>query len=241
MREPHGLELVLRLLRLGVVLSWVAAVVSVAESSAFSVRRVEVYGTQTLSEEWVRSSSGVRVGQPLVSVDPQAVRARLLSLPRIEDARVDVVWPDRVVLRVVERRPVAALRVAPDLYVPLDPQGVALGRWPDAGGLAVLSGPRPPWTRPGETIPSEPLRAAVKELADLPLVVRGRIRSVAVEPGGDYAVHTSSGLLVRVVPGELGRGLALAEEVAAKLKARGVKPAVVDMRFGERVVVRPAP
>jgi cell division protein FtsQ len=238
--DPDAPELVRRLLRLGVVLSLVAAAVSVAESSAFSVRRVEVYGARALSEEAVRSSSGVRIGQPLVAVDPQAVRRRLLSVPQIAQAWVDVVWPDRVVLRVTERRPVATLRVG-KAYVPVDSEGVVLGWWQDAGGLPVLSGRRPPWTRPGETVPSEPLRAAVEELAALPAAVRRGIRSVTVERSGDYAVRTGSGLLVRVAPGELERSLALAEEVVAGLRARGVEPAVVDLRFGERVVVRPAP
>lgn len=240
MGDPDAPELVRRLLRLGVVLSFVAAAVSVAESSAFSVRRVEVRGTETLSEEHVRSSSGVRTGQPLVAVDPQAVRRRLLSVPQIAQAWVDVVWPDRVVLRVTERRPVAALRVG-KAYVPVDSEGVVLGWWQDPGGLPVLSGPRLPWIRPGETVPYEPVRALLVELAELPPAVRRGIRSVAVERSGDYAVRTSSGPVVRVTPGEVRRGLALAEEVTAALRARGVEPALVDMRFGERVVVQPAP
>lgn len=241
MADLPGLELAQRLLRLGVTLSLVAAAVSGTSSSAFSVRRVEVYGARALSEDQVRSSSGVRVGQPLVTVDPEAVRRRLQSVPQVEDARVEVVWPDRVVLRVTERRPVAALRVGAQAYVPLDPKGVALARWADPGGLVVISGLHLPWTRPGEAVPSEPARAVAAELARLAHGVRGGVRSVTVERSGDYAVRTASGLVVRVAPGELERGLALAREVVAALRARGVEPAVVDLRFGERVVVRPAP
>ncbi len=240
MGDGEAVELVRRLLRLGVVLSLAAAVVSAMGSSAFSVRQVEVRGAQTLSEDRVRSRSGVRVGQPLVAVDPHGVRRRLLSVPQVEEAWVEVVWPDRVILRIRERQPVAVLQLASGVYAPLDPRGVVVGWWMEPRDLPILYGISPPWTRPGEMVPSEPLRAAVKELAGISTVAQ-KVRSVTVERSGDYTVRTRSGLLVRANPGELERALTLAEEVAAGLRARGVEAAVLDMRFGERVVVRRLP
>src|ERR1035437_5271657 len=64
-------------------------------------------------------------GQRLFSVPLAERRVRLLAIDWVEDASVSRVWPDRLVIRIRERKPVAfvALRSGPLL---IDAQGVLL-------------------------------------------------------------------------------------------------------------------
>ncbi|MEV5973539.1 FtsQ-type POTRA domain-containing protein [Streptomyces sp. NPDC051921] len=105
-------------------------------SSWFRVEKVSTSGTAVLTPAEVERVAAVPVGAPLVSVDTDAIEARLRAeLPRI--ASVDVVrsWPHGIGLKVTERRPVlviekggkfdevdsGAVRFA---TVPTPPQGV---------------------------------------------------------------------------------------------------------------------
>ena len=84
-----------------------------ATAAAFDVDQVVVAGTPHVSTDQVMEVSGVRVGQNLVDVDAGAVRAHLMALPWVADARVDLDWWSGVVrISVTERVPVAAVATA---------------------------------------------------------------------------------------------------------------------------------
>lgn len=99
-RRRQGLRL---LAGLGVVLVGVA----VAFSPWLSVQEVRVEGADSLDEQRVLSRSGVDLGEPMVLVDLAAAREQLAADPQVASASVQREWPDTVVLRVVEERPLA--------------------------------------------------------------------------------------------------------------------------------------
>lgn len=71
------------------------------------VERVSVSGTRVLTPEQVREAADVPVGDPLASVDTEAVEARLRrALPRIGEVDVERSWPHGIGLKVTERTPV---------------------------------------------------------------------------------------------------------------------------------------
>ena len=85
-------------------------------SSVFSVAAVQVEGTDLLSEEQVRRAAAVPDGEPLARVDLTAVEGRLRALAPVRSVRVTRAWPDRIMVRVVERDVVAAVLIGSTLH-----------------------------------------------------------------------------------------------------------------------------
>ena len=80
-------------------------------SSVLAVRRVAVNGETTLSESQVREAADVRIGQPLARIDVAAIEARVASMERVQSVTVSRGWLHTVRITVVERAPVAWIKV----------------------------------------------------------------------------------------------------------------------------------
>ncbi|MEU7032380.1 FtsQ-type POTRA domain-containing protein [Streptomyces sp. NPDC046237] len=76
-------------------------------SAWLRVERVTTSGTRILTPREVEAAAAVPIGSPLVSVDIDAIEARLLrELPRIDRVEIVRSWPDEIGLKVTERKPV---------------------------------------------------------------------------------------------------------------------------------------
>lgn len=85
---------------------------------------VSVSGTRVLTPAQVREAADVPVGDPLVSVDTEAVEARLRRrLPRIDEVEVERSWPHGIGLKVTERTPVLIVQKG-GKFVEVDDEGV---------------------------------------------------------------------------------------------------------------------
>jgi cell division protein FtsQ len=73
----------------------------------FAVREVYADGRVRTDPEALRTQLGIAVGQPILTIDPDLTRARLEQLPWVERASVERLLPDRVQVRLIERRPLA--------------------------------------------------------------------------------------------------------------------------------------
>ena len=114
----------------------------VAGDAGFEVRRVDVRGVKHLNELKVYERVLAERDQPMPLVDLDAVRASLLELSWVEDARVSRQLPDTLVVDIVERTPHAVLRRA-DRLVLIDSTGHELEAVTPARarGRLIVSGP----------------------------------------------------------------------------------------------------
>jgi cell division protein FtsQ len=119
-----------------------AQIAAVAADSGFAVRRVDVRGVKHLNELKVYEKVLDEKDQAMTVVDLDALRARLLALSWVEDARVSRQLPDTLVIDIVERTPHAVLRKA-DRLVLIDAGGHELEAVTRerAKGKLVVSGP----------------------------------------------------------------------------------------------------
>lgn len=76
-------------------------------SMGFVIKRVDVMGEGRLRESEVRDSLGVTTGDFLFDLDTQSAQNRIESLSWVDHAVVRRLWPDRVVVQIIERRPYA--------------------------------------------------------------------------------------------------------------------------------------
>lgn len=156
-----------------VLLGWI-----VLASPLLAVRSIAVTGTSRLTTAQVLAAADVARGTPLALVDAGAVVRRVEALRPVADVQVSRGWPGTLRLRVVERRPAAAVRTA-DGYLLVDADAVAF-----ATAAALPPGVvRLQVTHLGEHDPTS--RAALAVLAELPQPLRGSVRIVrAASPSG---------------------------------------------------------
>ncbi|MFC9589665.1 cell division protein FtsQ/DivIB [Streptomyces sp. NPDC056944] len=95
------------LVTLGLVALVAGGVWALYGSTWFRVERVKTSGTRVLTPAEVEAVAAVPMGAPLVTVDTEAIEARLRQrLPRIESIDVVRSWPHGIGLKVTERKPV---------------------------------------------------------------------------------------------------------------------------------------
>lgn len=172
----------------------------------FAARHIRVEGNRTLSPSEVSALAGVRDGTNVFHLDTAATEDALEADPWVASAEVERDLPATVILRVIERTPVA---VAGATVVAADGTalpGASARGLPDIGVLA------------GELDPAERTAGAGVVGAMAP-VVRDRVGSVLVEPDGDLVLILRDGATVRY--GQPQEAIAKAEALRAVLRWAG--------------------
>ncbi len=115
---------------------------SIAHDAGFKCCRIALRGTDQLNELKVYNLALADNDKALPFVDIGEVRARLLELAWVEDARVSRQLPDTLVVDIVERKPVAVLK-KPGRLVLIDRSGIELEpvSAERAKGKLAISGP----------------------------------------------------------------------------------------------------
>ena len=193
-----------RLLKFLIALIVVAGLTWLAVSPWFSVQQVRTAGILTSDANRVLADNRVVAGTPMILLRPGQVEEQLLLDPWIKDARVHRSWPDEVIVRVVERVPVAWVQTG-DGWV---------RRSIDGAGLPSASSP-------DDSLPHVFLGSVAGELAEESPLVLG-----AVEFYERLPINYSVGSSMRVQDGEvwatvaghevrLGRPVEMADKAAA--------------------------
>ena len=119
-----------------------AQVAVIAADAGFEVRHVRVTGTQRMDEQLVYARVLSQRTRAMPDVDVAALRAELMTLPWVKDARVSIQLPHTLAIDIVERTPHAVLEKA-DRLVLIDAAGVELEpvSLQKAKGLLRLAGP----------------------------------------------------------------------------------------------------
>lgn len=101
------------------------ALAAVLGMNVFQVHDVEVNGNTTVSAEDVVKLSGIEIGENIFKVNGSGVRTALQSDGLIEVKSISRVYPDKIVLDIVQRIPHGAISYM-GRYVIVDDQGCVL-------------------------------------------------------------------------------------------------------------------
>jgi cell division protein FtsQ len=165
-------------------------------SQLLDVDAVAVEGTSRTSADELVVLSGVSVGDRLVGMDTGAVVTALQRDPWVASATVQRVWLDgRVVMRVVERVPVAAVATATGEMALVDATGQVLAVAADPGGLPVVTGVLP--GAPGQRL-EQVDRTVVTAASALPPGLASRIQAVTPGASGNVEFELTDGAVVRL-------------------------------------------
>ncbi|MFJ3333531.1 cell division protein FtsQ/DivIB [Streptomyces sp. NPDC086766] len=186
------------------------------------VEHVSVSGTRVLTPAQVRAAAEVPVGAPLVSVDTEAIEARLRrALPRIDSIDVVRAWPHGIGLKVSERTPVLVEEKG-GKFVEVDHVGVRFATVPRAPkGVPVLE---LSLSRSGSAAASlrrfpesRLVREAVAVARRIPAAVARDTRVLKVRTYDDISLELNGGRTVAWGSGDAGR--AKARALSALMKA----------------------
>ncbi|TXS45301.1 FtsQ-type POTRA domain-containing protein [Streptomyces sp. uw30] len=191
-------------------------------SKYLRLERVSVAGTRVLTPAQVREAADVPVGAPLISVDTDAIEARLRrKLPRIDEVDVVRSWPHGISLKVMERTPVLVVQKG-GKFIEVDDEGVrfATVSVPPKGVPALeltvsrSSSAAASLRRFSE---SRLVREAVRVAGAIPAAVARDTLVVKVRSYDDISLELRDGRIVSWGSGE--KGAAKARTLTALMKA----------------------
>lgn len=198
----------------------------------FSVNEVFVEGRKNTPAKALRKALAIERGAPILFVDLDAARERLLALPWVSDVSVERVLPDTVVVHLIERRPMA-LWQHDGRFALIDETGAVierenLGRFPD---LIVIVGDQ------RAAAEAAGLLATLATETDL----SERVTAVVSVSGRRWNLRFADGLNVQMPEADFAHGWRRLAEYERRHGVLGLGLQTIDLRLPDRVVVRPMP
>jgi cell division protein FtsQ len=213
-------------------------------ASNFQVSRITVRGNERLATGEVLALVSDLQRQHILAVDLGEWRERLLSSPWVEEAHLRRVLPATIEIEVRERRPIGIGRVADGLYL-VDARGVLVDEYgPNYADLdlpiidGLTSSPRAgrPLVDERRVELAARLIAALETRPDL----AARVSQIDVSDGYDAVVLLEGDTaMLRLGESDFIERLQSYIDLAPALRARVAEIDYVDLRFGERLYVRP--
>ena len=200
-------------------------------SMGFVVERVDVMGEGRLREGDVRKALGVYHGEYFFGVDMDGAKQRVESLSWVDRAVVRRLWPNRIVVQIIERQPYALWQHNGALKV-VDAKGEVIeGAQPTRFvGLKSYVGAKA-HTQIGD------LRAA---LASFPEIEARSVSYVHVSERRWDIVLGEAGLRVKLPEENMESALRKLEQIHVETQILDRDIAIIDMRLPDRLSLTPS-
>jgi cell division protein FtsQ len=180
-------------------------------SPVLALRTVDVQGAQTISAAAVRAALNDQVGTPLALLDTAKIDRDLSRFTLIRSYVTEVVPPNTLVVRIVERQAIAVIANGNN-FDQVDPAGVVLKTSATRAGLPVID--------IGSAKPGGPaFTAAVKVLLAMPSSVASQVATVSATTLDDVSL-TLTGNSHTVIWGSSADSEAKALTLASMLKIK---------------------
>ena len=220
------------------------AVHLVLEADALTVTRITVSGNERMSKGEVLAVLDQLHGQNLMTTDLDAWRRKLLDAPWVADAAIRRVFPGTLAVDISERSPLGLGRIGDALYL-IDQRGTIIDEFgpayaefdlPIIDGLAATPGEDGAMVDQGRAALAGRLLADLQRRPDLAQQISqidvADVRDAVVILEGDPA-------LLRVGDSHFVERVQSYIDLAPTLRERVPQIDYVDLRFDERVYVRP--
>jgi cell division septal protein FtsQ len=211
---------------------------------ALQVSRITVRGHERLSSgEVLALVDGLR-GTNILTVDLDQLQNRLLASSWVEEAHIRRILPSRVEIRVRERRPIGIGRLARSLYL-IDASGVVIDEYgPNYAelDLPIIDGLAARPSAGASAVDEARARLAAKLIAGLESRpdLADRVSQIDVSDAHDAVVILDGDtVMLRLGEEAFAERIQGYLDIAPALRERVAEMDYVDLRFGERLYVRP--
>lgn len=207
-------------------------------SDLFAIKSIEVSGGKRLSREKILSLAGIWEGQNIFRVDAEQAVNQIASHPWVKGVTVRRQFPDRVIIRVVEREAQSLVRKS-GLWL-MDETGVAFKpvQTGDPIDMPVITGPGEVEGEREKEMMQRAL-AHIKRAENSDLLPAAQISEIIISPLGRITLFTT-GALERVDFGkkDIDSQWATLEAVLADVKRSGLEVVSVNLNHTRGAAVR---
>lgn len=216
------------------VLLVAAFFVALSVVNVFPLDGVSFYGNRHIGSGELRELSGLKDGEDVLGICLKDVENRLTKSPWVKKASVRKEYPDHVAIRIVEAVPSALLKDGEDIYI--------VGA--DGEKLEAVKGDTAPFL-PMIVFAGSPNKKTFDEAVKLAGVLKSMniknktISIIGVEGGAENLALSVDRRMVKIGEGRHKEKISKYLEIEAELSRRWNGIAYVDMRFADRVIVKP--
>jgi len=205
-----------------------------ASARLFPLREVVFYGNLHLSEGELKSMTGLTTGEGLFPISTKGISEKLLKSPWIKNVSIRKEFPHSVSIKIHESSPFAILEMKGRSFL-IDEKGKLLEEMKEAIPFLAVITADPFGNRENFM---EALQLA-KVLKDKKIATeRGRVEIVAGK-GPESISMVLDSVVIKIGQGDYERKLTRLFELEEEIKKRAIAVDYVDLRFANRVVVKP--
>lgn len=197
---------------------------------------LEISGATHASRQKIEAAFNDDSGRSVYLLPMSDRRATLRAVDWVKDASIVRIWPNRVIVRVVERTPVAFVTLAPSRFALIDEDGVILPPATDRFPVPVLAGVRssdPPSVRRDRV---RRMLRLTHELGDS----TAKISEIDVsDPDNLKVTQPHDGRVLTLLLGDRNYGLRYQNFLRnySEIKRRLPGAATLDLRLEDRITV----
>jgi cell division septal protein FtsQ len=169
------------------------------ENPDYAVRNIEVTTDGKLSRDTILKTADIAEGASIFGVNLLQVQERLRSLPQVEESKIQRVLPNKLVIFVQERRPVAWIVASGSSDIPptfadaflVDRRGILLkpkASAPEYAGLPVILGIETSSLVAGQALDKEEVKAALELIRDAAEIVQTRLQIQSIDISKEYCL-----------------------------------------------------
>lgn len=186
----------------------------------YAIHSVEVTTDGDLARDAVLQAAQIANGTNIFSVNLSAVEDRLRALPQVEEVDVQRLLPDKLVIVIQERRPIAWIASADanktgfnyDGALLVDRRGIALqpkGSAPEYMTLPIIIGVDTKKVAAGQPIDDDAVKSALELIRDCPDVLKSRYQIATIDVSKEYCLSATNkqGVAIKFDPDDLMREL----------------------------------
>jgi len=196
-------------------------------AAGFVVEQIDVMGEGRLNERDIRVAAQIQTGSYFFGVDLDAAKARTENLPWVDTAVVRRLWPNRIVVQVVETKPYAMWQKEGELHLlaesgaPIVPvkQAVSIPL-----NLKTYIGPKAP----------DHAQAIEEKLIGYD-DIWSRVESLVQFPSGRWDLHMNNEIVVRLPVEKVDTAVKRLAELDRKTFILSREIGVIDLRLHDRI------
>lgn len=207
------------------------------QSPYFEISEVQVGGNERVPMEVIAERAGV-MGQSMFSADLAAAQRALDAHPLIKSAVIERRWPHTVTIVVEERQGWGTWEQAGVGYT-IDREGVVLASTPMPPGAPTIRSSQTTTRRMGDRVDYQAVDSAAEIYEKLPRILGTQVKEVAFLTGQGVQVTTADGQVALLGDSSsIAYKLAVWAQISKEARVQHVNYSTIDLRFGNRPVVR---
>lgn len=213
--------------------TWAQGKIAAATASmGVVVGDVIVEGRTNIDTDTLKNAIGVTPGESLFGIDIHAVHARITAISWVKDVQVRRVLPDRLIVTITERLPMALWLDAPNGPAVIDDEGVLLTQQNVTrfGTLLAVEG-----------------RGAAKQAGSIIALLKGqpdiavRVKKAVRVSDRRWDLVLDNNVIIRLPEDDPGYALARASKAQLQEKVLDQDVKAVDLRQTDRIIIENKP